>query len=220
MHARVLTLATLAIIVLFALIIPHNGILAENELPKEVKVELIEGQYFVDGKPLCFIPHLPAQIPIKITDLDGLFEELGLYDDGDSNTPTQIRVNYEEFEESGKIYLEFRGKNAVIETLLIRIRTPISGTLAPSYADPYGPYYGAIAICVSVSWTPADQVLDVIIFDKATGQGYLYRLTSGSASTPCPSTRNWKEPIVLIGNPKPLNTKTITYSGTITRYYD
>ena len=107
---------------------------------------------------------------------------------------------------------------ARVEPTLIRVDIPISGTLSPGYGDMYGPFTGAYAICVTVSWTPTDQDLGVIIFDYVTGEGYLWIFTRGSGFTGCVTVWDWQQPYVVVFSPE-YNTKVITYTGTITIYY-
>lgn len=63
------------------------------------------------------------------------------------------------------------------------------------------------------SWTPNDQVLDVGIFDRNAGAGYVYRFTGGTFNriyTVPWSSNNWA---IFVGNPCPPNTETVFYNG-------
>ncbi|MGQ9460386.1 MAG: hypothetical protein ACUVRA_04070 [Candidatus Bathyarchaeaceae archaeon] len=105
---------------------------------------------------------------------------------------------------------------ALIEPETIKVTIPISGTLAPGTYRRYGPYYSCVAISVSVTWIPSDQTLGIGIYDVQAGQGYGYWYTGGSASHTFSTDYTKGYYIDIFGYPS--NTKSITYSGTITLY--
>lgn len=180
--------------------------------------EYVDGYWVVDGKRLTLIWLTPPSVPsypVEVVDLGSFF---GVIEQA-LKTSEVITIGYKPEDDSFpcKIILEFQGEKAEVQPLGIRITIQISGVIEPGTADLYGPYSSNVAIQVSVTWTPTDQVLDVICFDAATGQGTGYRLTGGSGFASF-STDWTKKYYVLIGNPSPPNTKTITYSGTIFRY--
>jgi hypothetical protein len=110
---------------------------------------------------------------------------------------------------------------ALIEPKIIRVDIPISGSLAPGTGHRYPPppnppYSSCVAIAVSVTWTPGEQWLGIAIADADTGEAYGYWYTGGSASRTFSTDWMGRYYILILSHPG--NTKSITYSGTITLY--
>lgn len=105
---------------------------------------------------------------------------------------------------------------AVVEPELIKVTVPISGSLPPETYYPYGPYSSCVAIEVSATWTSSDQTLGIGLRDAKTGVGVVRWFTGGSAWTQFQTDWTRSYYIDIFGYY--LNTKTITYNGTITLY--
>ena len=102
-----------------------------------------------------------------------------------------------------------------IKPATIRVTVPISGTLPPSSVSIYGPYSGAIDLQIQLSWSPASYVC-VGYVDASTGSGPATCTYGTSVSADFPV--NPSETIyVTVGN---FGSDTITYSGTLTLYYN
>ncbi|MCY0889824.1 MAG: hypothetical protein OWQ51_02395 [Pyrobaculum arsenaticum] len=97
---------------------------------------------------------------------------------------------------------------------LTKAQQPISGTLEPYSAHLYGPYTGLINIELNVSWSPAGYLcLGYVDLDTGNGPGVCYYGGSASASFPLnPSQRV----DAVVAN---INSYTVSYSGTLTLYY-
>jgi hypothetical protein len=105
---------------------------------------------------------------------------------------------------------------ALIEPEIIEVVVPIGGSLTPGTGHRYGPYSSCVAIAVSVTWTPGDQALGILIADADTGEGYGYFYTGGSAYVQF--STDWTRSYYILIASIPDNTKDITYSGTIRLY--
>jgi len=102
-----------------------------------------------------------------------------------------------------------------IKPAIIRVTVPISGTLPPSSGNAYGPYSGAIDLQIQLSWSPASYVCAGYV-NASTGSGPATCTYGTSVSADFPV--NPSETIyALVGNGGP---NTITYSGTLTLYYN
>jgi hypothetical protein len=102
-----------------------------------------------------------------------------------------------------------------IKPAIIRVTVPISGTLPPSSVSIYGPYSGAIDLQIQLSWSPASYVC-VGYVNASTGSGPATCTYGTSISADFPI--NPSETIyVTVGN---FGSDTITYSGTLTLYYN
>jgi len=102
-----------------------------------------------------------------------------------------------------------------IKPAIIRVTVPISGTLPPSSVSIYGPYSGAIDLQIQLSWSPASYVCAGYIY-ASTGSGPATCTYGTSVSADFPV--NPSETIyVTVGN---FGSDTITYSGTLTLYYN
>jgi hypothetical protein len=102
-----------------------------------------------------------------------------------------------------------------IKPAIIRVMVPISGTLPPSSGDAYGPYSGAMDLQIQLSWSPASYVCAGYIY-ASTGSGPATCTYGTSISADFPI--NPSETIyVTVGN---FGSDTITYSGTLTLYYN
>jgi len=209
-------LAYFGILLLSLLPLSQAGVVQSEAEASSCIVEYVNGRWIFDGKPLMLTrlgSSSASMVPIRIVDLGRFFEALERAQQ--MSEKIQIRLEPENDSWPCRIFLELQGERAVIEPLpVIIVKIQINGTISPGYADPYGPYSSVMSIQVYVSWTPTDQVLTVICYDIATGQGWLVTLTGGSgwANFSTDLTRTYK---VLIWNPQPPNTKTIAYSGTI-----
>jgi len=183
-----------------------------------VKLEYVNGQWFVDGEVLKLATPLHFEwpiIPIRIVDLGNFSKVL----EEEKTQPVLIKVKAEGPFPSN-VTLEFKGEKAILIPEIIKIEIPINGTIPPGYAHRYESYGGGclLGIHVSVTWTPTDQVLYIACYDAVTGEGQLYRATNGYGFVIF-DTNPVKEYYVLIANPSEENIKTITYSGAITLYY-
>ncbi len=105
---------------------------------------------------------------------------------------------------------------ALVKPELTKLRVSISGSLTPGTFHKYGPYTSCLAIEVSVTWTPSNQMLGIGIVDAETGEGYGYWFTGGSAQVQF--TTDWTKSYYIYILSYENNTETITYSGTITLY--
>lgn len=104
----------------------------------------------------------------------------------------------------------------LIEPQLIRVDIPIGGTLNPGIGHGYGPYSSCVNIAVSVTWTPGDQILGIGIEEVGTGTVSVRWFTGGSAWTQFYTDWTKSYRIWIISHW--INTRTITYNGTITLY--
>jgi hypothetical protein len=102
-----------------------------------------------------------------------------------------------------------------IKPAIIRVTVPISGTLPPNSVSIYGPYSGTIDLQIQLSWSPASYVC-VGYVNASTGSGPATCTYGTSISADFPI--NPSETIyVTVGN---FGSDTITYSGTLTLYYN
>jgi hypothetical protein len=93
---------------------------------------------------------------------------------------------------------------------------PISGSLLPQTGMSYGPFTSALAIDVSITWTPSSQTLGIGILDASSGQGYARWFTGGSATISFNTDPNEGYYIVILSYS--VNTQVINYNGIITTY--
>jgi hypothetical protein len=100
------------------------------------------------------------------------------------------------------------------EPTIIRVVVPISGTLAPSSARSYGPYSGILAMQFDVSWSPASNVC-VGYVDAYTRIGQLACTFGTRISTQFPVNPSQTVYALVINQ----GCATVTYSGTLTLYY-
>ncbi len=100
------------------------------------------------------------------------------------------------------------------EPTIIRVVVPISGTLAPSSARSYGPYSGVLAMQFDVSWSPASNVC-VGYVDAYTWIGQLACTFGTRISTQFPVDPSQTVYAMVINQ----GTAAVTYSGTLTLYY-
>lgn len=107
---------------------------------------------------------------------------------------------------------------ATIEPQVWNTSFPLTGSLGPSYLYASSPYSGYLYLTISISWSPAKQVLDVGFKYSDSPNFYYSRLTNGSgtAGFSLDPSRSFQ---VLIYNPSPPNNQTITYSGTVTLFF-
>ena len=105
---------------------------------------------------------------------------------------------------------------ALIEPEIIKVVIPISGSLTPGTVHLYGPYSSCVTIWVSVTWSPGSQILGIAIADAETGEGYGTWYIGGSAQREF--ITDWTRSYYIFIMSHPDNTRTITYSGTITLY--
>jgi len=212
-----LTIGCLFLILVVSLPLEISSEFTEDE-PCLVKLEYVNGQWFVDGEALKLAAssHFDGPIiPVRIVDLGNFFKVL----EEEKTQPVQIKMKAEGPFPSN-ITLEFKGEKAILIPEIIKIEIPINGTISPGYAYRYGPYGGGclLGIQVSVTWTPTDQVLYIVCYNASTGEGRLYRATDGYGFVIF-DTNPAGEYYVLIGNSSEENKTTITYSGVLTLYY-
>jgi|GEM_PF-1141762 hypothetical protein len=100
------------------------------------------------------------------------------------------------------------------EPAIVRVVVPISGTLAPSSAGSYGPYSGVLAMQFDVSWSPASSVC-VGYVDAYARIGQLACTLGTRISTQFPVDPSQTVYAVVINQ----GTAAVTYSGTLTLYY-
>jgi hypothetical protein len=105
---------------------------------------------------------------------------------------------------------------ALIEPEITKVVIPISGSLTPGTGHLYGPYSSCVTIWVSVTWSPGSQILGIAIADAETGEGYGTWYIGGSAQREF--ITDWMRSYYIFIMSHPDNTRTITYSGTITLY--
>ncbi|MGC9050716.1 hypothetical protein [Pyrobaculum sp.] len=97
---------------------------------------------------------------------------------------------------------------------IIKSPQPISGSLPPGTGDSYGPYTGLINIEFSVSWSPTGYLcLGYVDLKTGSGPGICSYGQRASASFSLDPSQNI---IAVVYNP---NSYSITYSGTLTLYY-
>lgn len=97
---------------------------------------------------------------------------------------------------------------------LTKAQQPISGTLEPYSGNSYGPYTGLINIEFNVSWSPAGYLcLGYVDLDTGNGPGVCYYGRSASASFPLNQSQRVD---AVVAN---INSYTVSYSGTLTLYY-
>jgi hypothetical protein len=102
-----------------------------------------------------------------------------------------------------------------IKPAIIRVTVPIPGTLPPNSGNAYGPYSGAIDLQIQLSWSPASYVCAGYV-DASTGSGPATCVYGTSVSADF--SINPSETIyAIVTNSGP---NTITYSGTLTLYYN
>ena len=102
-----------------------------------------------------------------------------------------------------------------IKPAIIRVTVPISGTLPPSSVSIHGPYSGAIDLQIQLSWSPASYVC-VGYVNASTGSGPA-TCTYGTSVSADFSINPSETIYVTVGN---FGSDTITYSGTLTLYYN
>jgi len=102
-----------------------------------------------------------------------------------------------------------------IKPAIIRVTVPISGTLPPNSGNAYGPYSGAIDLQIQLSWSPASYVC-VGYVDASTGSGPA-TCTYGTSVSADFSINPSETIYAIVTNSGP---NTITYSGTLTLYYN
>ena len=95
------------------------------------------------------------------------------------------------------------------------VNYPVSGTLNPGESDRYGPYTSAVSLAVSVTWTPQDQSLSIMLYCVETGSQSLKIFYGGSGYVSWSLDYN-KTYYVYVASPALSNTKTLRYSGVIT----
>jgi len=102
-----------------------------------------------------------------------------------------------------------------IKPAIMSVTIPISGTLPPNSGDAYGPYSGAIDLQIQLSWSPASYVC-VGYVNASTGSGPA-TCTYGTSVSADFSINPSETIYVTVGN---FGSDTITYSGTLTLYYN
>ena len=108
----------------------------------------------------------------------------------------------------GTVYAESKPK-------VWNVNYSISGTLNPGKSDRYGPYTSAVSLAVSVTWTPSDQLLSIMLYCVETGSQSLKIFYGGSAYASWSLDYN-KTCYIYVASPALSNTKTLRYSGVIT----
>jgi hypothetical protein len=100
------------------------------------------------------------------------------------------------------------------EPTIVRVVVPISGTLAPSSARSFGPYSGVLAMQFDISWSPASNVC-VGYVDAYARIGHLACTFGTRISTQFPVDPSQTVYAMVINQ----GTAAVTYSGTLTLYY-
>lgn len=175
---------------------------------KALIVKYSNGQWVqVDGTPLnlrfalnpgTFIIRSPDFIVLPWNKYLKLYEE--------EKSTSQVKTLHRVVIDSQDVY-------ALIEPTLIKIPIPIRGNLIPGTGHGYGPYYSCIAISVSTTWEPVDQMLGVAVVDAETGEGYGYWFAGGFASITF--STDWMKSYYILILSYPRNTDTVYYNGTI-----
>lgn len=120
-------------------------------------------------------------------------------------------------EELKTIFSAYENENKILPQVW-KITVPVNGTLLPGNSRFYGPYSGYIYLAISLSWAPADQVVQVgYSYTDGSGGGW-WNLFGGSGTAGF--NLDWTKSFnVYIWNPSPPNTKTINFNGTITLFF-
>ncbi len=100
------------------------------------------------------------------------------------------------------------------EPTITRATIPISGNLPPYTGHRYGPYSGILAMQFDVTWRPASLVcVDYVDVNSGTGPAHCTYGTGISAQFPIDPSQTVYAVVLNLGP------NTITYSGTLTLYY-
>jgi len=101
----------------------------------------------------------------------------------------------------------------LIEPRLNYATFKIEGTLSPSEGHLYNHLRSCACIEVSLSWTPDDQVIGIMVFNTETGEGQLAWCIGGSVDIPFEISWEGCYAILILSHPS--NTQAINYSGKV-----